>query len=216
MTQRQLGEQTGMSPERIAGWESGRKPPTREKLARVCDVLGLDPSELFDLDELSHSYRERETIGAELRRVGALLRSRRVAAGLSIPQAAKASGSVPPSIRRWEVGEVHASKRHMRALCDAYGITGDERAELVAFARPDKAIPQMETRKKRPAMQHETTDRGPQIRRGSIWRRADGRTVVIEAHAHEGEAVRYRPLPDGDMMRLAWATFRAKYREVLS
>jgi hypothetical protein len=56
----------------------------------------------------------------------------------------------------------------------------------------------------------------PQIARGTIWRRADGRTVVVEAHAYTGDVVRYRPLPEGDMMRLGWATFRAKYRQVLS
>jgi hypothetical protein len=56
----------------------------------------------------------------------------------------------------------------------------------------------------------------PQIARGTIWRRADGRTVVIEAHAYTGDVVRYRPLPEGDMMRLGWGAFRAKYRQVLS
>jgi len=218
MTQRQLADAAGVGEKAVNHVETGGAVPTREVFAAVCAVLGLDADALIPAEQLGRSRVALDAMRKLDAEVGAELQRARKARGISQRTASESVRVVLNTMRNWEHGRSQITRGHAVALCDLYGIEGERREAIVAHARPDKTMARRPMQKVDPV---DTTPEyekvpAPQIARGTIWRRADGRTVVIEAHAYHGDVVRYRPLPEGDMMRLGWETFRAKYRQVLS
>lgn len=65
------------------------------------------------------------------RRVGALLREYRRAAGLKAGQVAEELDCSPSKISRIERAEVPAQRRDVRDMLNMYGVTGDQRQEIV-------------------------------------------------------------------------------------
>jgi transcriptional regulator with XRE-family HTH domain len=48
LTQKELAERVGVTYQSIQGWESGNNMPRPAAMRRLCEVLQVDPDELFD------------------------------------------------------------------------------------------------------------------------------------------------------------------------
>ena len=48
LTQKELAEQVGVTYQSIQGWESGQNLPRPAAMRRLCEVLQVDPGELYD------------------------------------------------------------------------------------------------------------------------------------------------------------------------
>ena len=55
----------GVSCARVSNWESGRNRPDVDILARICEVLGVSPSELLDVGLPPGEYSAREKLVIE-------------------------------------------------------------------------------------------------------------------------------------------------------
>jgi transcriptional regulator with XRE-family HTH domain len=72
------------------------------------------------------------------RELGALLRSLRTGAGMTIEQAAEELLCSPSKVSRLETGQRGASARDIRDLCNLYNVTGSTREHLAALAKEGK------------------------------------------------------------------------------
>jgi transcriptional regulator with XRE-family HTH domain len=48
LTQKELGELIGASSTRVSNWEQGANRPNVEFLVKICEALGVTPSEMLD------------------------------------------------------------------------------------------------------------------------------------------------------------------------
>ncbi|MCL2223213.1 MAG: helix-turn-helix domain-containing protein [Oscillospiraceae bacterium] len=66
MTQKQLADRIGVTNSRVCNWEQGTNRPDVDKLADICKVLSVSPSELLDvrLDINEFTNYERQLIFA--------------------------------------------------------------------------------------------------------------------------------------------------------
>ena len=53
MTQRELGELSGVDYRLICDMERGMRLPTEEELKKICDALGIQPKDIYDDKTLS-------------------------------------------------------------------------------------------------------------------------------------------------------------------
>lgn len=53
LTQEQLSEKAGLSPEYLGEIERGKASPSFEVITHLAQALGVEPSDLFDFTELS-------------------------------------------------------------------------------------------------------------------------------------------------------------------
>jgi len=73
------------------------------------------------------------------RELGALLRERRIDAGMSVEQVTERLSCSPSKVSRMETGHRGVSPRDVRDLCELYGVTDPvERERLIALAREGK------------------------------------------------------------------------------
>ena len=60
LTQKELGERLGLSPQSIAQWENGLRKPKRESIEKIAAALGVDAIELLDGKEKEREIQKQK------------------------------------------------------------------------------------------------------------------------------------------------------------
>jgi transcriptional regulator with XRE-family HTH domain len=194
----------------IQQWEEMRARPTRERLARMCSVLGVSFDDIAQGEVLPKSKASkhdtetrftRERYQAEnVAAYGDELRAAVAASGLSQVQAATEARLHPARVKMLVKGHHKPNYRDAQALRVTLNAPGlwPHVTESTHMGRP-------KTRKR--------DDPRPDIERGTVWRRK-GRAVMVEYDASRGDTVYFRVLgkaSTGELMQCSASTFLERY-----
>jgi hypothetical protein len=213
MSLAELAGSSQCSSQLIHHWESGRSTPTRQRLERVCAVLGLDVEFIARGVPLRKSQDSKNTSEVRFTRDGYAVRNRAAygdelraavaAAGFTFMGTSKRAGLHKHRVARIIDGSHkpnHADAEAIRAALSAPG--------LWPHVTEDTHMGRPRTRKR--------DEHRPLIERGSVWRRK-GRAVKVERDAEAEDVVYYRVLgktSDGELMQCAASMFLQRYAVV--
>lgn len=119
MTQKQVAEATGFSPDAISDFELGRRDITLPELEVLARVFGVRLSHFWaeePLHEPDYDMRVEETIALRRRIIGVLLRKARTESGKTQKECADLLGCSDDLISNYEYGKSDIPLLHLEAL----------------------------------------------------------------------------------------------------
>lgn len=128
LSQKELGELSGIDPGTIRKLEKGLTKPHAETVHRLSKALSTSPSKIFPYPRVKNcsdgqmSFAETQQVIIPANDLNKL----REAAGLSIEQVAKKLNTGESVVSLWETGDYHIPAKYMFTLCEIYNCTLEE------------------------------------------------------------------------------------------